>query len=107
MEKLSSKIIVPTRSANALDGVHKHNHRAVKHPFNHAVRNETHRYIRYSDGSEELYDLRKDPNEWSNLASDESLTSLKAELANFIPDLNAEPAMSGLGKRKKANKKAR
>jgi arylsulfatase A-like enzyme len=37
-------------------------------PGNHGVRTEHHRYIRYADGSEELYDLRRDPNEWKNIA---------------------------------------
>ncbi|TWT64904.1 sulfatase [Allorhodopirellula solitaria] len=69
---------------------------------NHAVRSETHRYIRYSDGSEELYDLQSDPNEWNNLAGDGSLDSLKAELAEFLPAANAEPARSD--KRRKGNK---
>lgn len=73
---------------------------------NHAARSETHRYIRYSDGSEELYDLRSDPNEWNNLASDESLTALKAELAQSFPDINAEPANSAAGKRRKTNRKS-
>jgi arylsulfatase A-like enzyme len=36
---------------------------------NHAVRDERWRYIRYADGSEELYDHQTDPNEWNNLAS--------------------------------------
>ena len=36
---------------------------------NHAIRSEHWRYIRYADGSEELYDHRNDPNEWHNLAS--------------------------------------
>lgn len=34
-----------------------------------AVQTETHRYIRYGDGSEELYDHRTDPDEWHNLAA--------------------------------------
>ncbi len=39
---------------------------------NHAVRSERWRYIRYADGSEELYDHDADPLEWANLAgSDE------------------------------------
>jgi choline-sulfatase len=33
-----------------------------------ALRNEHWRYILYPDGSEELYDHRNDPNEWTNLA---------------------------------------
>ena len=37
---------------------------------NHGIRTEDWRYIRYADGSEELYDMRKDPNEWRNLADD-------------------------------------
>ncbi len=28
------------------------------------------RYIRYSDGNEELYNVREDPNEWYTLAGD-------------------------------------
>jgi arylsulfatase A-like enzyme len=36
-------------------------------PGNHAVRSRHYRYIRYADGSEELYDHRVDPNEWRNL----------------------------------------
>ncbi len=35
---------------------------------NHAVRDERWRYIRYADGSQELYDHENDPNEWTNLA---------------------------------------
>lgn len=37
-------------------------------PGNHAVRTERWRYIRYSDGAEELYDHRSDPWEHRNLA---------------------------------------
>ncbi len=46
-------------------------------PDNHAVRSERWRYIRYSDGAEELYDSVKDPNEYHNLASDPKLASVK------------------------------
>ena len=38
---------------------------------NHAVRDESWRYIRYADGSEELYDHESDPNEWNNLVASE------------------------------------
>lgn len=34
---------------------------------NHGVRSERYRYIRYADGSEELYDHESDPNEWTNV----------------------------------------
>ena len=37
---------------------------------NFAIRSEHFRYIRYLEGSEELYDHRKDPHEWNNLADD-------------------------------------
>jgi len=36
---------------------------------NHTVRSTRYRYIRYNDGSEELYDHSNDPNEWHNLAA--------------------------------------
>ncbi len=39
-------------------------------PGNHAVRSERWRYIRYRDGSEELYDHHHDRHEWNNLAHD-------------------------------------
>ena len=35
---------------------------------NISLRGERWRYIRYASGEEELYDLKADPNEWSNLA---------------------------------------
>ena len=38
-------------------------------PQNHAVRSTNFRYIRYADGSEELYDHRTDPHEWHNVAA--------------------------------------
>ncbi|MDF1813181.1 MAG: sulfatase [Verrucomicrobiales bacterium] len=59
---------------------------------NHAVRTKTHRYIRYRDGSEELYDLRIDPNEWTNLAGDDQFQELKKKLAAHFPKRNATTA---------------
>jgi len=52
---------------------------------NHAVTNERYRYIRYSDGSEELYDLASDPNEWTNLAGLPALSTVQRELATWLP----------------------
>ena len=39
---------------------------------NHSIRDHRWRYIRYADGSEELYDHQNDKNEWKNLAQDKS-----------------------------------
>ncbi|MEC8571883.1 MAG: sulfatase/phosphatase domain-containing protein, partial [Planctomycetota bacterium] len=52
---------------------------------NTSVRTEHWRYIRYEDGSEELYDHRKDPNEWTNLANQPEHEETKKELAKMIP----------------------
>ena len=37
-------------------------------PGNASLRTDRWRYVRYTDGSDELYDLQSDPNEWDNLA---------------------------------------
>lgn len=54
-------------------------------PGNHAVRDERWRYIRYADGSEELYDMVNDPNEWTNVAADPRWTAVKKDLARWLP----------------------
>ena len=48
---------------------------------NHAVRDERWRYIRYADGTGELYDHNADPLEWTNVANQPELASVKAKLA--------------------------
>ncbi|NIA14773.1 MAG: sulfatase-like hydrolase/transferase [Nitrospiraceae bacterium] len=58
---------------------------------NHAVRTARWRYIRYSDGSEELYDHDKDPKEWTNLAKRTEFAKVKTEMAAKLPKVNAEP----------------
>lgn len=58
---------------------------------NHSIRDQRWRYIRYADGSEELYDLLSDPNEWTNLADSESHQEKVEELAGWIPSVNAAP----------------
>jgi arylsulfatase A-like enzyme len=52
---------------------------------NYAVRDQRWRYIRYDNGSEELYDHNTDPLEWTNLASDPQYNILKEQMAQFIP----------------------
>jgi arylsulfatase A-like enzyme len=58
---------------------------------NHAVRSAKWRYIRYSDGTEELYDHDNDPMEWSNLAGDAQYAEVKADLGAWMPKEDAEP----------------
>lgn len=58
---------------------------------NHAVRSERWRFIRYADGSEELYDLQQDPNEWTNLARDPRYAATRQEHAKWLPTKNTPP----------------
>ena len=58
---------------------------------NHALRSERWRYIRYADGSEELYDHSKDPNECTNLATRREFAGIKTDLARWLPDKDAKP----------------
>jgi hypothetical protein len=51
----------------------------------YAIQTESHRYIRYGDGSEELYDHKTDLNEWVNLANSPEHADLKKQLAGWIP----------------------
>jgi len=61
---------------------------------NHSVRNHRWRYIRYGDGSEELYDHDVDDNEWNNLADDSQYAAIMKELSEFLPKNEAPPAPS-------------
>lgn len=58
-------------------------------PGNHAVRSDRWRYIRYSDGSEELYDHQHDVWEHDNLASDPKHANLLEEHRRWIPEHEA------------------
>lgn len=60
-------------------------------PGNHAVCDERWRYIRYRDGSEELYDREADPNEFRNLAADPQYNERKRDLARWMPATSAAP----------------
>lgn len=62
-------------------------------PGNDSARSETHRYIRYADGSEELYDVRKDPHEFKNLAFDPKTKKLRKKLASYFPKNPAKPVV--------------
>lgn len=55
---------------------------------NHAIRTKDFRYIRYEDGSEELYDHRQDPNEWTNLAGDKAYGKAIKRMRKNLPPVN-------------------
>ena len=52
---------------------------------NFAIVNKNYRYIRYADGSEELYDLRVDPHEWKNVVAEPQYQSIRENLSKEIP----------------------
>jgi arylsulfatase A-like enzyme len=56
---------------------------------NHSVRSERWRYIRYADGSEELYDHSNDELEWTNLAGRHELRDVKRDLQRWLPTSDA------------------
>ncbi|MGI9259834.1 MAG: sulfatase [Gammaproteobacteria bacterium] len=60
----------------------------------HSVSTDQYRYIRYSDGSEELYDIDADPHEWRNLAADPAYAAIKEDAAEWLPahDEPVDPA---------------
>lgn len=57
----------------------------------HSIRTKEYTYIRYRDGSEELYDRIADPDEHYNLASKEKYQQVKQELAKWLPVNTALP----------------
>jgi len=68
---------------------------------NHSLRSERWRYIRYSDGTEELYDHDRDELEWNNLASDPEYAEIKKRLAKWLPKTNATDVPRVRTKRKR------
>lgn len=68
-------------------------------PGNIAVRDLRWRYIRYADGSEELYDHTNDPEELRNVASDPTFAPERKRLSGFVPSSWADfaPGTKGLG----------
>lgn len=59
---------------------------------NHGIRTENWRYIRYADGSDELYDMQRDPHEWKNLAAEPQHQAVKTDLQKWVPKTSARPA---------------
>lgn len=58
---------------------------------NHSIRSERWRYIRYADGTEELYDLENDPHEWTNLAGRAELAEVIARDRHWLPQPDRPP----------------
>lgn len=58
---------------------------------NHGIRSDRWRYIRYADGSEELYDVIADPNEWTNLVGDPKYRDVIQEMARWLPKRDVPP----------------
>ncbi|MEN8775487.1 MAG: sulfatase [Polaribacter sp.] len=58
----------------------------------YSVINSNWRYIHYNDGTEELYELKKDPNEWYNLATKESYREVINKLKKTAPKEFRKPA---------------
>ncbi|MES2598536.1 MAG: sulfatase [Verrucomicrobiota bacterium] len=59
---------------------------------NHGIRSEKWRYIHYADGSEELYDMVSDPNEWTNVASKAENAAIIEEHKKWLPKIDVPPA---------------
>lgn len=60
-------------------------------PDSYAVINSNWRYIHYSDNTEELYNLKNDPNEWNNLATKKEFDEIKMQLKDSAPANRAKP----------------
>lgn len=59
---------------------------------NHGVRSERWRYIHYADGSEELYDMINDPNEWKNIVGDPAMKPIIDDHKKWLPKIDLPPA---------------
>lgn len=59
---------------------------------NMAVRSQAWRYIRYHDGTEELYNLEKDPFEYENLVDQQVYQAVIEQHAQWIPKIFVPPA---------------
>jgi len=63
-------------------------------PHNHSLRSTRWHYIRYADGSEELYDHDRDPHEWRNLAGKTDHKAVLQRMRAALPKTNAKPVTS-------------
>jgi len=67
-------------------------------PGNHVVIQDSWRYIRYREGAEELYNMRTDPDQFTNLAANLKFAETKARLARYLPA--SEASLETLRQRK-------
>jgi hypothetical protein len=65
---------------------------------NHSVRTKRWRYIRYADGSEELYDMFNDSNEWKNLANDPHFNEVLRDHRQWLPKVDMAAVLSSRGR---------
>ncbi|WP_236622022.1 sulfatase-like hydrolase/transferase [Novipirellula maiorica] len=100
--KLDGRSVVPLLKNPSQDWPHSALTTHMKNDF--ALRNETHRYIRYHDGSEELYDHTSDPFEWNNKLHAANSRKVIAELSSQLPAESVDPLKSG---NRKANRNMR
>ena len=68
---------------------------------NHAIRAQRWRYIQYADGTEELYDHEKDPNEFNNLAIGPEHDPVKVRMRMHLPEKNAASKLKSSKRRGK------
>lgn len=61
---------------------------------NHSIQSERWHYIRYEDGTEELYDHQNDPYEWTNLVVKSCYEDIISKLERWLPEVNAPDAPS-------------
>jgi arylsulfatase A-like enzyme len=65
---------------------------------NLSVRSQHWRYIHYADGSEELYDMRTDPHEWTNVVKLPENAAVLAEHRSLLPKTDEPPANGSAGR---------
>ena len=61
------------------------------YPEEYAIINRNWRYIHYKDDTEELYDVKRDFNEWYNLANNSKYAQIKEKLKSSSPKSFAKP----------------
>ncbi|MEW6305486.1 MAG: sulfatase [Verrucomicrobiota bacterium] len=87
-EGLSGKSLAPW-----LRDPKKSSDRAIITTFdagNYSITGARWHYIRYADGSEELYDRDNDPHEWTQLAGKPQYAAVKEEMKKWLPNMKAE-----------------